>query len=385
MTDCNIKTRFGRTCRFTILPLVLLTLPSFQIARAEGEKEAFEQAMRDWKATYLQLVETYGAISSCEEAEFEGLRDKLLELKRQGDELEFLAVEKAAAAYLASEQNIEEIKQFLLPLPIKLFDQYRYGLAATVNNALLKHDPRNTEYLFDGIKSAFFSNQFDLCADMIERWRNLHGELPQQLEAIAAYLPDYRNAWKEQEQRVAAAATGLPLPQLELETEIGTIVIELDEDSFPIVVNNLVNYVVERSLYRGFKFFEVLEHQVARSGCPANNGTSMVNLATLNPELMGAPRRHFRGTFSVLVNGNTGAATTQFYICRIPMPEFDGRYLPIGRVISGMDVVDRLAATVKLDDKLAVVPVEGATPNTISGVRILHKRDHEYKFRDEVE
>ncbi len=370
-------------CRLWVF-VCLSLLPAHWVG-AQVDRTQFDESMRQWKSVYVELLECYEEIGTCEEKEFDELNKKLKELKVRGDQLKYDAVERAATVYKASDQNIEDIKRFIAPLPVKMFEQHRYAIAANINAALLKHDPTNSEYMFDGIKAAFFSNDFELCADLLERWVVQFGAPPEQLQSIVSLLSDYRIAWQAQQKLLSESTSGPPRPRLELETAKGTIVIELDEDQFPIVVNNLINHVVDRTLYRGFQFFEVLDHQVVRSGCPLNNGSTTLNLVTLNPETLKYPQRHFRGTFTLLVNGSTGGATTQFYICRIPMPEFDGRYLPIGRVVSGMEIVDNLVTTFKLDDKMALEPIEGAVPDTIINARVTQKRDHDYKFRDEVQ
>lgn len=370
-------------------PMVLMVIclviwPSGGVV-AQVDRSEFDETLRQWKSVYLKLIECYGEINTCEESEFDALKKQILELKAQGDQLKLEAIEKAAAAYKSSDENIEDIKRFIAPLPIKLFDEYQYEIAAHVNEALLRHDPLNSEFMFDGIKAAFFANDFELCARLLEQWKTQFGGPPQQLQSIVDVLGDYRSAWQAQQKRLSELDSGAPRPRLELETAKGTIVVELDEDQFPIVVNNLVNNVTERSLYRGFQFFEVLEHQLVRSGCPLNNGTTTLNLAMLKPETMNYPQRHFRGTFTLLVNASNGGATTQFSICRIPMPDFNGRYLPIGRVVSGMEIVDNLANTHELDEKMAIAPIEGAVPDNIINARITNKRDHDYTFRDEIQ
>jgi peptidylprolyl isomerase len=53
-------------------------------------------------------------------------------------------------------------------------------------------------------------------------------------------------------------------------------------------------------------------------------------------------RRNVRGAVAMAHTGNPALAESQFYILRQAKPELDGKYTVFGRVISGMEVVDRL-------------------------------------------
>ena len=56
------------------------------------------------------------------------------------------------------------------------------------------------------------------------------------------------------------------------------------------------------------------------------------------------PKPHLRGTLSMARGQNPDSAGSQFFICVAPQPMLDGKYTVFGEVISGMDVVDKIAA-----------------------------------------
>ena len=372
------------SCRFplllaTILALILVVYPAAP-GWGQVDRSEFDRAMAEWKKTYIELLEAYTEFITCEEWEADEIRERFLALKQRGDDQQRQAIEQAARVYQNSDQNIEELNRLLRGLPLKLFERYQYDTAARVGKALLRHDPNNRAVLFDAIKSSFFSNQFDLTEQLLDVWREQFGTIPAQLEPIESVLADYQQAWKAEQQKQQNRDAAEPLPQVRFSTPRGDFVVELFEDEYPVIVNNLINLIEERQLYQGFRFFEVLEHQVARSGCPRNDGQTMLPVASVDPETLKSGSRHFRGTFSLLVNPGNGAASTQFVVSRIPMPELDGRNLVVGRVVEGQDVVDRLAATTELDENLMPQLIEDAEPDPIETIQVLQKRDREYNF-----
>ena len=67
-------------------------------------------------------------------------------------------------------------------------------------------------------------------------------------------------------------------------------------------------------------------------------------------------RKHVRGAVGMAHAGNAANADSQFYIMRAARASLDGKYAIVGRVISGMDVVDRTEA----NDMIRAAYVKGA-------------------------
>ena len=140
-------------------------------------------------------------------------------------------------------------------------------------------------------------------------------------------------------------------PVLVLETAKGTIEIELFVADAPKSTAHVMA-LVRRGFYRGLRFHRVVPSLV-QIGDPAtrnvaaeaswgsgSSGTpiGVAELSTKHP--------HVRGTVGLGYSG-TGPdaakfADSQFYIMRVPSPSLTGKYTVIGRVISGMDVVDKI-------------------------------------------
>ena len=84
---------------------------------------------------------------------------------------------------------------------------------------------------------------------------------------------------------------------------------------------------------------------------------------TLQPEFNDL--KHVKGIVSMARGDDPASATTSFFIVTGPAPSLDGKYTVFGRVVEGMDAVDRIDAS----------PVNGESPVTridITKVRIIN-------------
>ena len=119
----------------------------------------------------------------------------------------------------------------------------------------------------------------------------------------------------------------------------GDIVIELFEKEAPGTVQNFID-LINKGFYNGLRFHRVIPGFVAQGGCPNGNGTGGPGY-TIKDELVGNPHKHERGALSMAHRGpNTGGS--QFFIVYEPQPHLDGVYTVFGKVIEGMDVVDKI-------------------------------------------
>ena len=164
------------------------------------------------------------------------------------------------------------------------------------------------------------------------------------------------------------------LPQILLKTSRGDVVLELYEDEAPNAVANFVN-LVEKKFYDGLKFHRVIDQFMAQGGCPQGTGTGGPGY-TIDCECYRQDhRKHARGVISMAHAGrNTGGS--QFYITLVKTPHLDGRHTVFGRVVKGMDAVDKLTRT-----------GGGAKPDQIIKATVIKKRKHDYKpkVKQEVE
>ncbi|RQD70481.1 MAG: peptidylprolyl isomerase [Tindallia sp. MSAO_Bac2] len=135
-----------------------------------------------------------------------------------------------------------------------------------------------------------------------------------------------------------------------IETEKGTIHVELFEKDAPKTVDNFVK-LIQEGFYDGLTFHRVIDDFVIQGGCPKGNGTGGPGY-TIKCELDNNPNKHERGSLSMAHAGrDTGGS--QFFICHSPQPHLDGNHTVFGKVTEGLEIVDKIEA----GDKMVKVTV----------------------------
>ena len=126
---------------------------------------------------------------------------------------------------------------------------------------------------------------------------------------------------------------------LELSTG-GKVVILLRPDAAPNHVHR-VQQLVQRGFYNGTVFHRVIPGFMAQGGDPKGTGEGGSELPDLKAEFNSLP--HMRGTFAMARADNVDSANSQFYIAYGPKAALDRKYTVVGRVVTGMDAVDKIA------------------------------------------
>ena len=127
---------------------------------------------------------------------------------------------------------------------------------------------------------------------------------------------------------------------VKLETNMGTITIALAPD-MPITAGNFEKLVRE-GFYNGVIFHRVISGFMLQGGDPKGNGTGGPGYAIKDEFSPG--NRNDRGTISMANAGpNTGGS--QFFINLVDNNFLDGKHPVFGKVVEGMDVVDKIGKT----------------------------------------
>lgn len=141
-------------------------------------------------------------------------------------------------------------------------------------------------------------------------------------------------------------------PQVRLDTSYGPIVVELDPEAAPATVANFLQYVKD-GFYKGTIFHRVIQGFMIQGG---GLTADLVEKPTRPPVTNEAPQsfkaglKNVRGTLAMARTEDPQSASSQFYINTVDNPALDYRdftpdgygYCVFGRVVSGMDVVDRI-------------------------------------------
>ena len=130
-----------------------------------------------------------------------------------------------------------------------------------------------------------------------------------------------------------------PENTLILETTKGRVVIELRPDLAPGHVER-IKTLARRGFYDGVAFHRVIEGFMAQTGDPTGTGTGGSDLADLKAEFNAEP--HVRGVCSMARTNNPNSANSQFFICFEDARFLDKQYTVWGKVIEGMENVDKI-------------------------------------------
>ncbi|CEJ84005.1 peptidyl prolyl cis-trans isomerase (rotamase B) [Hyphomicrobium sp. GJ21] len=130
-----------------------------------------------------------------------------------------------------------------------------------------------------------------------------------------------------------------PENTLLIETSKGPVVIELRPDLAPKHVER-IKTLAREGFYDGIVFHRVIDGFMAQTGCPQGRGTGSSKLPNLPAEFNAEP--HIRGVCSMARAQNPNSANSQFFIVFDDARFLDKQYTVWGKVISGMENVDKI-------------------------------------------
>ncbi len=137
-----------------------------------------------------------------------------------------------------------------------------------------------------------------------------------------------------------------PIVTIEME-DGGVIRLELYPDVAPITVDNFVS-LVRKGFYDGLIFHRVISGFMIQGGDPKGIGTGGPGY-TIKGEFKanGVVNniKHERGVISMARSMMPDSAGSQFFIMHADAPHLDGQYAAFGRVIEGIEEVDKIAST----------------------------------------
>ena len=130
-----------------------------------------------------------------------------------------------------------------------------------------------------------------------------------------------------------------PEDMLTLETTQGPVVIEMRPDLAPGHVAR-IKELVKDGFYDGIVFHRVIDGFMAQVGCPHGTGTGGSDYPNLKQEFNDEP--HIRGICSMARAASPDSANSQFFIVFDDATFLDNQYTVWGKVVSGMENVDKI-------------------------------------------
>ena len=134
---------------------------------------------------------------------------------------------------------------------------------------------------------------------------------------------------------------------VKIEMESGdSIVVELDGKSAPITVANFKK-LVGQGFYNGLIFHRVISGFMIQGGDPLGTGMGGSKENIRGEFLYNGvknPISHLRGVISMARAQNPNSASSQFFICHADAKFLDGQYAGFGKVVEGIETVDKIAS-----------------------------------------
>ena len=122
---------------------------------------------------------------------------------------------------------------------------------------------------------------------------------------------------------------------------------ELYPDIATNTVNNFIS-LVKKGFYNGLNFHRIINGFMIQGGCPEGTGMGGPNYSIKGEFSQNGFKndlKHTEGVLSMARSMRPDSAGSQFFIMHKAAPHLDGAYAAFGKVIEGMDVVNKIATT----------------------------------------
>jgi cyclophilin family peptidyl-prolyl cis-trans isomerase len=135
-------------------------------------------------------------------------------------------------------------------------------------------------------------------------------------------------------------------PVVRISTGKGDMLVELYEDKVPNTVANLIQ-LAENGFYKGMGFHRIIPGFMAQGGCPNSKKGATGMPGTGGPgyafadEFNDSLKHTGRGILS-MANSGPNTNGSQFFLCFAAAPHLDGKHTVFGKVVAGLQVLDRL-------------------------------------------
>jgi peptidyl-prolyl cis-trans isomerase B (cyclophilin B) len=141
------------------------------------------------------------------------------------------------------------------------------------------------------------------------------------------------------------AKSSNPIVTIEMENG-NTIKVELYPDVAPETVKNFVS-LVSKGFYDGVIFHRVIPGFMIQGGDPKGNGTGGCGYSIKGEFTANGFEnnlKHTKGVISMARTADPNSAGSQFFLMAEDSPHLDGQYASFGRVIEGIEEVDRIVS-----------------------------------------
>ncbi len=159
---------------------------------------------------------------------------------------------------------------------------------------------------------------------------------------------------KAEEPAIEEPATEAKNPIVTIEMESGNIIkAELKPEYAPNTVSNFIS-LVEQGFYDGLIFHRVIPNFMIQGGCPQGSGMGNPGYSIKGEFSTNGYEnnlQHEKGVLSMARSQHPDSAGSQFFIMVAAAPHLDGGYAAFGKVITGMEEVDRIVGVTSQNDR----------------------------------
>ena len=143
-----------------------------------------------------------------------------------------------------------------------------------------------------------------------------------------------------------------------INTNKGTIKLNLFYDLVPVTVSNFVN-LANRGYYNNLKFHRVIDDFMVQAGCPLGTGTGGPGYEfkdEFHPEL-----KHDKAGILSMANAGPGTNGSQFFITHLPTPWLDNNHTVFGAITDkeSQEVIN----AINQGDTIESIKIDGDLPN----------------------
>lgn len=339
-------------------------------APAGPARVAFDALFGQWKQLLKDLRDEHGRFAIAEVKDTDAIRERFLAKLQEAGKLVPELRDKGLQAHAEAPNADRDLTRFLVNMATDELKNDHFEAALQISQAMLDQGS-DDKTLYDIAGSAAYAvGQYDLAEKNLKEAESLGV-----LTKGADYLPmlsDVKQGWEREQKLREQEAAADDLPRVKLVTSKGDIVVELFENEAPDTVGNFI-HLVEKGFYKDLLFHRVLPAFMAQTGCPRGDGTGGPGYRIFCESYQENHRNHFRGTLAMAKGDQRDTGGSQFYLSFLPTPHLDGLHTVFGRVIEGLDVLEKIQRRDPSDS--SAVPVE---PDRIVRAEVLRKRDHEY-------
>lgn len=166
-------------------------------------------------------------------------------------------------------------------------------------------------------------------------------------------------------------------PVVKIATAKGDMLAALYEDQVPNTVASIIT-LAESGFYKGMSFHRIIPSFMAQGGCPFSKDGAQGVPGTGDPgykfadEIVPTLKHTGRGVLS-MANSGKDTNGSQFFICFSATSHLDGKHAVFGKVVKGLEVLDKLEA----------IGSESGTPSERVSfeISVVAKRDHAYEVK----